>query len=270
MTNAEPNFEYDVFLSHSAKDKAVVRAVAERLRKDGLKVWFDEWVLKPGDSIPAKIEEGLEHSRVLVLCMSANAFGSDWAQLEAGTFRFRDPLNKERRFIPLRLDDAPIKGSLAQFLYINWLPADREQEYAKLLEACSRTALLPARSAIVTYEETTRIIEVFKGAPPVAFAVTSLSSRAGEEFRSVMECAGWLNQAFAEAGVKSQLHLWEQLGHVPDGTNIFWVKNTANDDMVRRIIDAARVKDLDPQVASRPVTKGYDIDLMIGRNPYRA
>jgi hypothetical protein len=79
-------------------------------------VRFDEWVLKPGDSIPAKIEEGLERSRVLVLCMSANAFGSDWAQLESGTFRFRDPLNKERRFLPLRLGDAPIKGSLAQFL----------------------------------------------------------------------------------------------------------------------------------------------------------
>ena len=119
--------QFDVFLSHSAKDKAVVRPLAERLRQDGLKVWFDEWVLKPGDSIPAKIEEGLEHSRVLVLCMSANAFGSDPAQLEAGTFRFRDPLNQERRFIPLRLDDAPIKGSLAQFLYINWLPADRRK-----------------------------------------------------------------------------------------------------------------------------------------------
>ena len=126
-------FPYDVFLSHSAKDKALVRTLAERLRKDGLKVWFDEWECpspagaggggrRPGegrwadsDSIPAKIEEGLEHSRALVLCMSANAFGSDWAQLEAGTFRFRDPLNQERRFIPLRLDDAPIKGSLTQF-----------------------------------------------------------------------------------------------------------------------------------------------------------
>ena len=138
---SEP-FAYDVFLSHSTKDKLVVRPVAERLRKDGLKVWFDEWVLKPGDSIPAKIEEWLECSRVLVLCMSANAFGSDWAQLEAGTFRFRDPLNKERRFIPLRLDPAPIKGSLAQFLYINWRPVDREEEYAKLLEAC-RPALKP-------------------------------------------------------------------------------------------------------------------------------
>jgi small GTP-binding protein len=143
------DFQHDVFLSHSAKDKAVVRPLAERLRADGLKVWFDEWVLKPGDSIPAKIEDGLEHSRVLVLCMSANAFGSDWAQLESGTFRFRDPLNRERRFIPLRLDDAPIKGSLAQFLYINWLPANREQECAKLLEAC-RPPVKPQETKVET------------------------------------------------------------------------------------------------------------------------
>jgi hypothetical protein len=119
------SFAYDVFLSHSSKDKAVVRAVAERLRADGLRVWFDEWEIKPGDSIPAKVDEGLEHSRVLVLCMSAHAFGSDWARLEAGTFRFRDPLNTERRFIPLHLDDAPVVGLLAHFLYI-----DRQAETA--------------------------------------------------------------------------------------------------------------------------------------------
>jgi len=29
------SFTYDVFLSHSAKDKAVVRPLAERLRQDG-------------------------------------------------------------------------------------------------------------------------------------------------------------------------------------------------------------------------------------------
>src|SRR5262245_52660590 len=136
MPDSAERFDFDVFLSHSSRDKADVRAVADRLKKDGLKVWFDEWVLKPGDSIPSRIEEGLEHSRVLVLFMSANAFGSEWATLESYTFRFKDPLNKERRFIPLRLDEAPIKGSLAQFLYIDWLPEDREQEYAKLLEAC--------------------------------------------------------------------------------------------------------------------------------------
>ena len=133
-------FTHDVFLSHSAKDKNVVRELAERLKADGVRVWFDAREIKPGDSIPSKIEEGLEHSRVLVLCMSANAFGSDWAQLESGTFRFRDPLNKERRFIPLRLDDAPVKASLAQFRSLNWLANKRGEGYTNILDACRRPA----------------------------------------------------------------------------------------------------------------------------------
>ncbi len=99
----------------------MVRPLAGRVRQGGLRARLDEWEIKPGDSIQAKTEQGLERSRVLVLCMSANAFGSDRAQLEAATFRFRELLNKERRFIPLRLGEAPIKGSLAQFLCINWL-----------------------------------------------------------------------------------------------------------------------------------------------------
>ena len=130
------DFGFDVFLSHSSKDKLVVRSIAERLRRDGLRVWFDEWEIRLGDSIPAVIEDGLERSRVLILCMSANAFGSDWAQLEGYTFRFRDPLNKARRFIPVRLDDAPIKGVLAQFLHVRWFGEDHDNEYARLLESC--------------------------------------------------------------------------------------------------------------------------------------
>ena len=94
---------FDVFLTHSSRDKEIVRPLAERLRKDGLRVWFDEWELRPGDSIPSKIEAGL------VLCLLAHAFGSNWAQLQAGTFRFRDPLNQNRRFILLRLDEVGIK-----------------------------------------------------------------------------------------------------------------------------------------------------------------
>jgi len=38
--------------------------------------------LKRGDDIVAKVKDGLERSRVLVLCMAANAFGPSWAALE--------------------------------------------------------------------------------------------------------------------------------------------------------------------------------------------
>src|SRR6185369_3732567 len=126
-------------LSHSSKDKEVVREIAERLREDGLRVWFDEREIKPHSTKAfreKKTEEGLEHSRVLVLCLSQHAVGADWPQLEAGTFRFRDPLNKERRFIPLRLDEVPIKGALAHFSYIYWLTKGPRREYAKLLGSC--------------------------------------------------------------------------------------------------------------------------------------
>ncbi len=173
------DFKYDLFLSYSSKDKAIVRPLAERLRADGLRVWFDEWVLKPGDNLPKKLDDGLEESRVLVLCMSAHAFGSDWAQLESYTFRFRDPLNKERRFIPLRLDDAPIKGSLSQFLYLNWLLEDREQEYAKLLEACRPPAQPPTAEAEAAREQVAeKVIQLNYKATIWAYAFSPDGKRA--------------------------------------------------------------------------------------------
>ena len=56
----ENQFQFDAFISYSSKDKAVVRELAARLEKDGVRVWLDEEQIKPGDSIPANSEKGLE------------------------------------------------------------------------------------------------------------------------------------------------------------------------------------------------------------------
>jgi len=108
-------FKYDVFLSHSSKDKKTVGELAERLQADGVRVWFDEWIIQPGDPIGIQINRGLEKSRVLVLAISANASESDWVTFEHQSILFNDPTNKTRRFIPLRLDDSEIQISLRQF-----------------------------------------------------------------------------------------------------------------------------------------------------------
>lgn len=130
------HFAFDVFLSHSVNDKAIVRDLANRLTNDGLSVWFEEWQRNEHEDISESIKESLQRSRVLVLCISANALGSEWAELENYTFRFRDYLNKELRFIPLRLDDAPTKESIANIPHFTWL-RHSDREYSKLLEACS-------------------------------------------------------------------------------------------------------------------------------------
>jgi hypothetical protein len=56
----EAEFAYDVFLSHNNADKPRVRKLAERLRAVGLRIWFDEWLIQPGDDICLVIERGLK------------------------------------------------------------------------------------------------------------------------------------------------------------------------------------------------------------------
>jgi hypothetical protein len=142
MDGNEPiKFDFDVFLSHSSKDKAVVREFAERLRRDGLKVWLDDWEIRPGDPILARISDGLDRSRILLLFMSRNGLGSRWTTVEHQAILFADPLNPRRRFIPLLLDDAEIPALLRQYAYVDWqTPTD--DAYQKLLAAC-----LPAAPA---------------------------------------------------------------------------------------------------------------------------
>lgn len=130
-------FQYDVFISHSSKDKSIVIDLALRLKQSGLRVWYDEWEVQPGDIIGLKIEHGLEHSRTLLLCMSENAFTSNWVQLERHTVLFRDPTNSQRRFIPIRLDESPINDTLKQFAFIDWRKRE-ESEYKKLLNICQK------------------------------------------------------------------------------------------------------------------------------------
>ena len=128
-------FEYDVFLSYSSKDKKTVHALAKRLKKDGLRVWLDVWGILPGDSIPMKIQHGVEKSRTLLMCMSPDYFESEWGKLEHHSMLFRDPTNAQRRFVPLLIKDCAPPDIIAQFAHIDWRTVS-DAAYEMLLVAC--------------------------------------------------------------------------------------------------------------------------------------
>lgn len=76
-------FEYDVFISHATEDKdAVVRALATALVELGLRVWYDEFALKLGDSLRRNIDHGLAKSRFGVVVISHAFFAKNWTQYE--------------------------------------------------------------------------------------------------------------------------------------------------------------------------------------------
>ena len=75
--------EYDVFISHASEDKdAVVRPLANALRKASLSVWYDEFELRIGDSLRRKIDAGLASSRFGIVVLSQAFFGKGWPNYE--------------------------------------------------------------------------------------------------------------------------------------------------------------------------------------------
>ena len=73
--------EWDVFISHASEDKDdFVRHLADRLRRTGLRVWFDEFTLTVGDSLRRSIDRGLTRSRYGIVVVSPNFLQKNWPQ----------------------------------------------------------------------------------------------------------------------------------------------------------------------------------------------
>lgn len=125
-------FQYDIFLSHSKSDRKVAVALAKRLERDDLKVWYYEREIRSG-SIPSQIEAGLNASQLLLQTISKHGVGSIWMQVERNVFLTRDPVNKTGSIIPLRLDNTRPTGILGTFKYYNWAKRNLE-EYNLLLD----------------------------------------------------------------------------------------------------------------------------------------
>jgi hypothetical protein len=134
----EENFIYDLFLSHASEDTAWCEALAERLRNDGVRVWFDKWELQPGDHLLARLNDGLKKSRKLVAVWSANYFRDDkvWTFAESFSQQHGDALSHDRPIIPVLMQDCDILPTFRNIIVIDFRnPADFDLRCRQLLEA---------------------------------------------------------------------------------------------------------------------------------------
>lgn len=81
----QENVQYDVFVSHAWEDKeSFVEEFVQELQKLNLRVWYDKKQIKWGDSMRAKIDEGLRKSKFGVAVLSPDYIkeGKYWTKAE--------------------------------------------------------------------------------------------------------------------------------------------------------------------------------------------
>jgi hypothetical protein len=96
---------YDVFLSHNRKQKPWVRLLCKVLRGLGLRVFFDEDSIAPGQNIISAIENGLATSQDCLLILSEQSLSSKWVGLEIAIAAHREIYDPSRRLIPIQISD---------------------------------------------------------------------------------------------------------------------------------------------------------------------
>jgi hypothetical protein len=99
--NNKPEGEWDVFISHASEDKdAIATPLAEALRAKGLRIWYDDFSLRLGDSLRQSIDRGLARSRFGVVILSGYFFGKHWPQQELNGLATRE-VNGEKVILPV-------------------------------------------------------------------------------------------------------------------------------------------------------------------------
>ena len=96
-----PEPEYDLFISHASEDKDdFVRPLAETLQGLGLKVWYDEFSMRVGDSLRRKIDSGLRNSRYGTVVLSADFIKKEWTNYELDALVARE-MNGHKMILPI-------------------------------------------------------------------------------------------------------------------------------------------------------------------------
>jgi hypothetical protein len=104
----------DLFLCHSSVDKEWTMALGERIEREDwggrkLTVFLDAWDIEPGDNILDRLNRGLQLSRHVALVLSPEMVASDWCGLELTSVLAQDPMNRQRRIVPLLLRDRDLR-----------------------------------------------------------------------------------------------------------------------------------------------------------------
>ncbi len=122
---SEDQFEYDVFISYSSKDKQWVRGeLLHALEERGLRVIIDFRDFRPGAPSIKEIERAVLSSRKTLLILTPDYLASQWTEFENLLLQTLEPSNQTLRLIPLLKEKCDLPLRLRMLTYVNFIDPD--------------------------------------------------------------------------------------------------------------------------------------------------
>jgi len=114
--------EFDVFISHSSKDKTMADAVCAKLEQAGVRCWIAPRDITPGMTWSGEIMKAIDKCKVMVLVFSSNANESVQIIREV-----ESAVHRSKPILPLRIENIQPSDSMAFFMNsVHWLDAISE------------------------------------------------------------------------------------------------------------------------------------------------
>ena len=138
---------HDVFISHSAQDKAVADAACAALENAGVRCWIAPRDVQPGRSFAGEITRAIQQSKAMVLIFSASSNNSQQVLREVQL-----AVSAHLHIVQLRIEDVRPNDDLTYFLSTpHWLDALTPPLAAHLQRLVAAVqALLPAATSEIT------------------------------------------------------------------------------------------------------------------------
>lgn len=148
------------FLCHSVEDKdSIANRIARDLRNAGINLWYDEWEIKPGDSLRRKIDEGISNAANFLALLTPNSIKSKgWVQTELDAAMVRR-ISGSARLIPIlwNVGKSDVPPTLAGMLWVSLDPY--EDGLKKLITTCFEVDIKPALGPVPAWVEDAPLLE---------------------------------------------------------------------------------------------------------------
>jgi hypothetical protein len=93
--------QYDIFISYSHSDRPLVQNLAEQLHHRGVRVWWDEWEIKPGDTLRERIIQGIDNAKNFLVVISETTLSSQWVKYELNSALISEIEDQDVRVVPI-------------------------------------------------------------------------------------------------------------------------------------------------------------------------